>query len=71
MKNAEVQINGRYFTYIGEALCPVIVVRLVPGNPNSLFGKRTSYVVRREGESKDLPKSRTAAALRLTDDKFF
>jgi hypothetical protein len=61
MKQADIQIGGRYLTYIGQSLCPVVVVRLAdPG----YFDKRSRFVVRRENETTPLPKSRTAAALR-------
>lgn len=65
MKQSEIQIGGVYLTYIGEELAPVEVISIkTSGN---LFSKRTltRYVVRRVGESKPLPKARSAAALRF------
>ena len=63
MKQAQVQIGNTYLTYIGQTLARVVVMRAYP------CSGRTRFVVRREGEIRDLPKYRTAAALRETSDR--
>lgn len=71
MKMNEVKVGEVYYTKIGTVLCKVVVVSIVWGDPNSMFNKRTSFVVRREGEHMPLPKRRLAAALRLQNKKVF
>lgn len=61
MLKKDIVIGNSYLTIIGGNLCPVVVMSI--REPNS-WNKRTTYIVRRIGESRDLPKSRTAAALR-------
>ncbi len=65
MKQKDVVIGMVVNTRIGEERCNVIVMSVVPGNPDSRWSdeKRTSFRVRRVGADKDLPKRRSAAAL--------
>lgn len=65
MKTKDVQIGAKVYTYIGADLCPVIVVAQV----TNYYGK-TVFQVKREGSDTILPKTRTAAALRLKDEKY-
>jgi hypothetical protein len=61
MKQDEVKMNGTYLCYIGQTLARVVVVGR---HDADRFNSRTRFIVRRIGETKDLPKSRSAAALR-------
>jgi hypothetical protein len=61
MKQSEVKMGETYRTYIGQFLCRVVVVGK---HDADRFNKRTRFVVRRVGETRDLPKARTAASLR-------
>ena len=53
MKQDQVQIGGRYLTYIGQTLAPVVVVSRVEGDPSSLFSRRVTFVVRRFDKSSE------------------
>lgn len=67
MKQANVQIGATYETRIGEEIARVVVVRMVTELTRGAFGSKrnqTRFEVRREGESKPLPKLRAASALR-------
>lgn len=61
MKQNEVVMGGKYTCYVCGVQAPVIVVGTKA--PNS-FSRFTRFVVRRVGESVNLPKPRSAAALR-------
>jgi hypothetical protein len=61
MKTKDVVIGGEYLCYIGATLSRVIVVV-----PCEDYNGRKKFLVRRAGESRHLPKSRSASALRDT-----
>ena len=65
MKQANVRVGMVVTTRIGAERCDVVVVAEVPGDPNAYWKdeKRTSFRVRRVGETVNLPKRRSAAAL--------
>jgi hypothetical protein len=60
MKQSDIVIGGEYETRIGESLVRVRVV----GTTETYWGKRSAFRVRRVDTGRDLPKPRTAAALR-------
>lgn len=60
MKQKEVVMGGTYTCYVCGIQAPVVVVGTKA--PNS-FSRSTRFVVRRVGESVNLPKPRSAAAL--------
>jgi hypothetical protein len=62
MKQANIIIGATYETYIGQTLARVVVLG---SYPPGRYEKHMRFRVRREGETKELPKHRTAAALRL------
>ena len=62
MKTKDIVIGGEYLTKIGEARARVIVVAERPDS----FSGRMRFLVRRAGEDRVLPKSRSASALRDT-----
>ena len=72
MKTEDVKIGGTYETRIGQNLCRVVVVDRKEGSRGwvgAVSGKRynkrrASFSVRRENETRTLPKPRSAAALR-------
>ena len=70
MKLADVVIGETYLTKIGGNLVRVVVVRKAekPGF-NYSSRRQASFAVRRAGEVRELPKSRTAAALRPLPQK--
>lgn len=71
MKQKDIKVGGTYYTYIGETLAAVVVVREV-SDVHWLNKKRTTrYQVARVGETAWLPKLRSAAALRERDEKFY
>lgn len=61
MKQAEVVVGCTYQTYIGQTLARVVVLG---SYPPGRYEKHMRFRIRREGETKELPKHRTAAALR-------
>jgi hypothetical protein len=61
MKQDDVKMNGTYLAYVGAVLCRVVVVGR---HDADRFNSRTRFIVRREGTTKDLIKSRSATALR-------
>ena len=67
MKQADVQLDKVYYTYIGKDLCPVVVTGIMAAHN----GRKTTFRIRREGDTVNLPKPRTAAALRQTPEKLF
>jgi hypothetical protein len=69
MKQADIKIGSTYMCYIGTSLAHVVVTGRVEGYV--IAGRRVSdrFTVRRVGEDKDLPKARTAAALRPSSDR--
>ena len=64
MKQKDVVIGETYLTRIGEELARVVVVSIHADRPYMREKVRTTFTVRREGETVHLPKRRTAAALR-------
>lgn len=61
MKEKDITVGKVYYTYIGSDLEPVTVVGIL--EPDA-YNKRTRFLIKRKGESRILPKARTAAALR-------
>lgn len=72
MRQKDIVIGGTYYTYVGESL---VQVRVIRETSRESYGrtknKKTVYEVRRVGEQVSLPKLRTAAALRADNNKFF
>lgn len=68
MKEKDIVVGKVYYTYIGSELEPVTVVGTA--EPDR-YDKRRRFLIKRHGESRILPKARTAAALRETADKFY
>lgn len=68
MKRTDVKVGGVYLCYIGTFLAHVVVTGTVEGYV--LAGRKIPdrFTVRRLTEGKNLPKPRTAAALRICTD---
>lgn len=64
MKTHEVVVGETYLCKVGEALAKVTVVAKVTGRETCGRKDRDSFIVRRVGTDINLPKYRTAAALR-------
>lgn len=64
MKVQDVRIGGTFLCRVGTQLVRVVVMAQHDPERWERKGSRITFVVRRENESKPLPKRRTAAALR-------
>ena len=70
MKTADVVIGATYLTRVGGSLVRVVVVR--KENPlafSTLRRRQVRFTVRRVGEERVLPKTRTASALRPAPER--
>ena len=71
MKQSDVKLGMKVYTYIGQDLCPVEVVGKYVDVGGWNARTKTRFSVRRFGSTSVLPKKRTAAALRVLPVKNF
>lgn len=64
MKTKDVEVGGKYLCRVGDRIAIVTVIERITGNIRPGYREPDTFRVRRLGTHADLPKARSAAALR-------